>query len=100
MIANTMPTLRCVEVAAIVAAWLSLMTNAQAAGESATNWMARVSARVSASNLSCRYRFLLADPQPWKELAWSNVVEQSHGAQAAGILDLNPGKRFPPTIVR
>ncbi|MCX6900960.1 MAG: hypothetical protein NT105_19980 [Verrucomicrobia bacterium] len=53
---------------------------------------------MSASSFSCRYRFLLADPQPWKELAWSNVVEQSHGAQAAGILDLNSGKRFPLTM--
>ena len=73
-------------------------TSSHAAEERAGDWLTRIGARMSARAISCRYRFLFADPQPWKELAWSNVVEQTHGARAVGTLDINPAKRFPVTM--
>ena len=98
MMANRMPTGWRVEILAVVVVWLTVVTNARATEQPAESWLTRISERVSATGLSCRYRFLLADPQSWKELAWSTIEEQPHGARAVGMLDLNSGRRFPVTM--
>lgn len=98
MIANRMPTGWRVGIAAAVVVWLSVAANTHASEERTGSWLTRIGARVSAPGISCRYRFLLADPQPWKELAWSTAEEQPHGARAAGILEFDFGRRFPVTM--